>query len=438
MKILHTSDWHLGQNFYNKSRKNEHERFLQWLLEQVTEHDIDAIIVAGDIFDTSTPPSYAREMYNKFVVDSNKIGCQLVLLGGNHDSVSVLKETQQLLKYMGADVIPNTRLLEQVTEHDIDAIIVAGDIFDTSTPPSYAREMYNKFVVDSNKTGCQLVLLGGNHDSVSVLKETQQLLKYMGADVIPNTNEDHATQVVELKGKNGDVEALVCAIPFIRPRDVLTSQAGVTGVERQKQLGNAIKQHYQSVYDAAVEKRATFENSEHMPRLLEQVTEHDIDAIIVAGDIFDTSTPPSYAREMYNKFVVDSNKIGCQLVLLGGNHDSVSVLKETQQLLKYMGADVIPNTNEDHATQVVELKGKNGDVEALVCAIPFIRPRDVLTSQAGVTGVERQKQLGDAIKQHYQSVYDAAVEKRATFENSEHMPIIATGHLTAMGVQQSD
>ncbi|MEL0608916.1 exonuclease subunit SbcD [Vibrio echinoideorum] len=186
MKILHTSDWHLGQNFYNKSRKNEHERFLQWLLEQVTDRDIDAIIVAGDIFDTSTPPSYAREMYNKFVVDSNKIGCQLVLLGGNHDSVSVLKETQQLLKYMGADVIPNT-------------------------------------------------------------------------------NEDHATQVVELKGKGGEVEALVCAIPFIRPRDVLTSQAGVSGVERQKQLGDAIKQHYKDVYDAAVEKRDTFANRDNMP-----------------------------------------------------------------------------------------------------------------------------------------------------------------------------
>lgn len=180
------------------------------------------------------------------------------------------------------------------------------------------------------------------------------------------------------------------------------------------------------------------EHERFLQWLLEQVTEHDIDAIIVAGDIFDTSTPPSYAREMYNKFVVDSNKIGCQLVLLGGNHDSVSVLKETQQLLKYMGADVIPNTNEDHATQVVELKGKKGDVEALVCAIPFIRPRDVLTSQAGVSGVERQKQLGDAIKQHYQSVYETAVAKRATYENHEYMPIIATGHLTAMGVQQSD
>ncbi|MFM2642490.1 exonuclease subunit SbcD [Vibrio chagasii] len=180
------------------------------------------------------------------------------------------------------------------------------------------------------------------------------------------------------------------------------------------------------------------EHERFLQWLLEQVTEHDINAIIVAGDIFDTSTPPSYAREMYNKFVVDSNKIGCQLVLLGGNHDSVSVLKETQQLLKYMGADVIPNTNEDHTTQVVELKGKTGDVEALVCAIPFIRPRDVLTSQAGVSGVERQKQLGDAIKQHYQSVYEAAIAKRSTYENHEHMPIIATGHLTAMGVQQSD
>ena len=180
------------------------------------------------------------------------------------------------------------------------------------------------------------------------------------------------------------------------------------------------------------------EHEQFLQWLLEQVTEHDIDAIIVAGDIFDTSTPPSYAREMYNKFVVDSNKIGCQLVLLGGNHDSVSVLKETQQLLKYMGADVIPNTSEDHATQVLELKGKTGDVEALVCAIPFIRPRDVLTSRAGVSGVERQKQLGDAIKLHYQSVYEAALAKRATYENHEHMPIIATGHLTAMGVQQSD
>ena len=66
-RILHTSDWHLGQNFYGKSRASEHQQFLNWLLEQVVEHDIDAVIVAGDIFDTGTPPSYAREMYFDFI-----------------------------------------------------------------------------------------------------------------------------------------------------------------------------------------------------------------------------------------------------------------------------------------------------------------------------------------------------------------------------------
>lgn len=180
------------------------------------------------------------------------------------------------------------------------------------------------------------------------------------------------------------------------------------------------------------------EHQQFLDWLLQQVVEQSIDAIIVAGDIFDTSTPPSYAREMYNKFVVDCSKLNCQLVLLGGNHDSVSVLKETQQLLKYMGTDVIPNTNDDYPTQVLPLKGKSGGVEALVCAIPFIRPRDVLTSQAGVSGVERQKQLGDAIKQHYASVYQAAVTERENYENASEIPIVATGHLTAMGVQQSD
>ena len=60
MRILHTSDWHLGQNFYSKSREAEHQAFLDWLLETAQAHQVDAIIVAGDVFDTGSPPSYAR------------------------------------------------------------------------------------------------------------------------------------------------------------------------------------------------------------------------------------------------------------------------------------------------------------------------------------------------------------------------------------------
>ena len=58
MRFLHTSDWHLGQNFIGKSRLPEHRAFFAWLLEQVKLHEISAIIVAGDVFVTGTPPSY--------------------------------------------------------------------------------------------------------------------------------------------------------------------------------------------------------------------------------------------------------------------------------------------------------------------------------------------------------------------------------------------
>ena len=61
MRILHTSDWHLGQHFMGKSREAEHQAFCVWLIEQVREQGVDAVIIAGDIFDTGAPPSYARE-----------------------------------------------------------------------------------------------------------------------------------------------------------------------------------------------------------------------------------------------------------------------------------------------------------------------------------------------------------------------------------------
>lgn len=100
MRIIHTSDWHLGQNFYSKSRAAEHSAFLDWLLTSAQAHEVDAIIVAGDIFDTGSPPSYARELYNRFVVQLQQTGCQLVVLAGNHDSVATLNESRDILAFL--------------------------------------------------------------------------------------------------------------------------------------------------------------------------------------------------------------------------------------------------------------------------------------------------------------------------------------------------
>jgi len=105
MRILHTSDWHLGQNFYSKSRAAEHSAFLDWLLTTAEQQQVDAIVVAGDIFDTGSPPSYARELYNRFVVNLQRTGCQLIVLAGNHDSVATLNESKEILAYLNTTVV---------------------------------------------------------------------------------------------------------------------------------------------------------------------------------------------------------------------------------------------------------------------------------------------------------------------------------------------
>lgn len=178
------------------------------------------------------------------------------------------------------------------------------------------------------------------------------------------------------------------------------------------------------------------EHQAFLTELLRLVVEREIDAIIVAGDVFDTATPPSYAREMYNEFVVDLQKLNCTLIVLGGNHDSVSVLNESRQLLACLNTYVIASTDIEPESQVIELKDKSSKVAAIVCGIPYIRPRDVIKTAAGQTGLEKRQALADAIAEHYQEIYQLAYQQREQL--GYQVPIIATGHLSALGVSQSE
>ncbi|WP_114327049.1 exonuclease subunit SbcD [Candidatus Colwellia aromaticivorans] len=177
MRIIHTSDWHLGQYFYGKSRANEHQEFLTWLLAQAKSHDVDAIIVAGDIFDTATPPSYARQMYFNFISELQSLNCQLVILAGNHDSVSMLAESKDLLSALSTRVIANVS--------DLD------------------------------------------------------------------NNENLAEQVFILKNNKQKPKAVICAVPFIRPRDVIKSQQGQSASDKSLSLQQAIVAHYQALFEYA-------------------------------------------------------------------------------------------------------------------------------------------------------------------------------------------
>lgn len=170
--------------------------------------------------------------------------------------------------------------------------------------------------------------------------------------------------------------------------------------------------------------------------LLEQVEEHLVDAVIIAGDIFDTGTPPSYARELYNLLVGRLFKAGVPLLVLGGNHDSPATLGESRDLLAHLGTTVIAATHADPATQVIVLPQRNGEPGCIVCAIPFVRPRDVLTSQAGQSAEEKQRSLQTAIQEHYAAVHAAAQAKMAELPGK--LPIVATGHLTTVGANTSE
>jgi exonuclease SbcD len=183
MRILHTSDWHLGQHFMGKSRQAEHQALIDWLLSQVDAHAVDAVLIAGDIFDTGAPPSYARELYSQLVVRLHRAGVALLLLGGNHDSVSTLVESRALLACLSSTVV------------------AAAD---------------------------------GAADQIVVLP---------------------------VRGGQGEAGCIVCAVPFIRPRDVLQSQAGQSAQDKQQAMQAAIAAHYQLVSEAGRARQAELLNT---------------------------------------------------------------------------------------------------------------------------------------------------------------------------------
>ncbi|WKE66193.1 exonuclease subunit SbcD [Gallaecimonas kandeliae] len=167
--------------------------------------------------------------------------------------------------------------------------------------------------------------------------------------------------------------------------------------------------------------------------LLAEAQAQQVDAVLLAGDIFDTGTPPSYARELYNRLVLALKGAGVQLVVLAGNHDSVAMLEESKALLGALDTLVVASPGDD---QLLVLKDGQGQPGAILCAIPFLRARDLLQSEAGQSQEDKQRGLQQAIQDHYQHLYQRALARRA--ELGLELPIVMTGHLTTVGASASE
>ncbi len=122
MRVLHTSDWHIGHKLYGRHRTEEFVSFFKWLTKRIHTQKIDALIVSGDIFDTQTPSSSSLQLYYSFLSSLSQGCCRhIIITGGNHDSPAVLEAPEELLRSL------NIHVIAKAQENLEDEILLLND-----------------------------------------------------------------------------------------------------------------------------------------------------------------------------------------------------------------------------------------------------------------------------------------------------------------------
>ncbi|WP_045464950.1 exonuclease SbcCD subunit D [Vibrio hyugaensis] len=108
MKFIHTSDWHLGRQFHNVSLLDDQQAVLDQLIQYIESNPVDAVVVAGDIYDRSVPPTIAIELLNKVVKRiCGELNTPMILISGNHDGAERLGFGSEQMKNAGLHIISN-------------------------------------------------------------------------------------------------------------------------------------------------------------------------------------------------------------------------------------------------------------------------------------------------------------------------------------------
>lgn len=126
MKILHTSDWHLGQTLHQHERDGEHAHFLAWLLDTLVAEQTDALLISGDVFDTTNPSAAAQSMLYRFLSQARQRlpHLSIVITAGNHDSPGRLEAPSPLLALFGAHVVGTVGLAGGGGGPDLSRLVV--------------------------------------------------------------------------------------------------------------------------------------------------------------------------------------------------------------------------------------------------------------------------------------------------------------------------
>lgn len=130
MRILHTSDWHLGKNLEGHSRMEEQELFLKDFINIVQENHVDLIIIAGDIYDSGNPPAKAEKIFYHTLKELSSEGNRLILIiAGNHDNPDRLVAAEPLAKEHGIIMIGTPKFVVSKGTYGNNKVINSGKGF---------------------------------------------------------------------------------------------------------------------------------------------------------------------------------------------------------------------------------------------------------------------------------------------------------------------
>jgi len=157
------------------------------------------------------------------------------------------------------------------------------------------------------------------------------------------------------------------------------------------------------------------------------------DVLLISGDVFDTGMPSSQSLNMYYNFLIGLNNSCCKyIVITGGNHDSPGTLNAPKELLSVLDIKVVGKATDPIKKEVFKLTIKNEEV--IVGAVPYLRDQDVRKAIAGEDFLDINDRYKKALIQHYTEIATYSL----TLKENKEIPIIAMGHLFAIGGSISD
>ncbi len=179
-------------------------------------------------------------------------------------------------------------------------------------------------------------------------------------------------------------------------------------------------------------RRRDEESAAFLEWLTEVIAATDVDVLLVTGDIFDNGTPPAWAQTLYYRFLKAAAEAGCRhIIITAGNHDSPAFLEAPRHLLEALDIHVIGSAGRDEPGRIIVLPDGNSRPALVVCAVPYLRDRDIRRSAPGESIADKAARVRKGIARHYQKVWAAAVEMQR--EMGVQVPVILTGHLFAAG-----